>query len=355
MPKEKSKSKELKIERIETEDDQKLKIFVKSIEKEHGEGAILFLDDYEKASSENVIPTGSLRLNKALGIGGVARGRIIEIFGDESSGKTSVCLSIVASAQKMGLKASYIDVEQSLDVEWAMKLGVDFSDNKFAISQPSSAESALDIAIRAVRSGLFGVVVIDSVAALVPQAELDGEISDHSIGKQAQLMSKVCRMLTSVVRETNCCVIFINQIRQKIGVLYGNPETTSGGLALKFYSSQRIHFKNGQPFKEDKDFTGKMVKAKVIKNKLAPPLVSCEIPLFFDRGFSVIDELTDELIVNKILTRSGGWYAFNGQNIGQGRNGIKDYLINNKEFYNECLERIMSLKEYEVSDGDSTE
>lgn len=302
------------------------------IEKQFGKGSIMKLgDDVQK--SIDVIPTGCLTLDLALGIGGVPRGRIIEIYGPESSGKTTVTLHILAQAQKMGGTAAFIDAEHALDPQYASKLGVDI-DNLY-ISQPDTGEQALEICEALVRSGAVDCVVIDSVAALTPKAEIDGEMGDSFVGIQARLMSQALRKLTAIVNKTNCCVIFINQLREKIGVMYGNPETTTGGKALKFYSSIRMDIRKSDVIKDGTEIIGNRTKVKIVKNKLAPPFKVAEFDIMYGQGINneacVIDVATELDVIQK----SGSWYSYKGEKIGQGRDNAKIYLQNNPEIFDE--------------------
>ncbi|MBQ7352110.1 MAG: recombinase RecA [Clostridia bacterium] len=302
------------------------------IEKQYGKGSIMKLGDDVQKSIE-VIPTGCLTLDMALGIGGVPRDRIVEIYGPESSGKTTVTLHILAEAQKMGGTAAFIDAEHALDPQYASKLGVDI-DNLY-ISQPDTGEQALEICEALVRSGAVDCVVIDSVAALTPKAEIDGEMGDSVMGCQARLMSQALRKLTAVVNKTKCCLIFINQLRDKIGVMFGNPETTTGGKALKFYSSIRMDIRKTDVIKDGTEIIGNRTKVKIVKNKLAPPFKLAEFDIMYGAGINneacVIDVATDLDIIQK----SGSWYSYNGEKIGQGRDNTKVYLQNNPEVFEE--------------------
>lgn len=302
------------------------------IEKQFGKGSIMKLgDDVQKTI--DVIPTGCLTLDLALGIGGMPRGRIIEIYGPESSGKTTVTLHILAEAQKMGGTAAFIDAEHALDPQYASRLGVDI-DNLY-ISQPDTGEQALEICEALVRSGAVDCVVIDSVAALTPKAEIDGEMGDSFVGIQARLMSQALRKLTAIVNKTNCCVIFINQLREKIGVMYGNPETTTGGKALKFYSSIRMDIRKADVLKDGSEIIGNRTKVKIVKNKLAPPFKVAEFDIMYGTGINneacVIDVATELDVIQK----SGSWYSYNGEKIGQGRDNVRLYLQNNPEIFDE--------------------
>ena len=302
------------------------------IEKQFGKGSIMKLgDDVQKTI--DVIPTGCLTLDLALGIGGMPRGRIIEIYGPESSGKTTVTLHVLAECQKMGGTAAFIDAEHALDPQYASRLGVDI-DNLY-ISQPDTGEQALEICESLVRSGAIDIVVIDSVAALTPKAEIDGEMGDSFVGIQARLMSQALRKLTGIVNKTNCCVIFINQLREKIGVMYGNPETTTGGKALKFYSSIRMDIRKADVIKDGTEIIGNRTKVKIVKNKLAPPFKVAEFDIMYGTGINneacVIDVATELDVIQK----SGSWYSYKGEKIGQGRDNARLYLQNNPEVFDE--------------------
>jgi recombination protein RecA len=310
------------------------------IEKQFGKGSIMKLgDDVQK--SIDVIPTGCLTLDLALGIGGLPKGRIIEIYGPESSGKTTVTLHVLAEAQKMGGTAAFIDAEHALDPQYASKLGVDI-DNLY-ISQPDTGEQALEICEALVRSGAVDCVVIDSVAALTPKAEIDGEMGDSFVGIQARLMSQALRKLTAIVNKTNACVIFINQLREKIGVMYGNPETTTGGKALKFYSSIRMDIRKTDVIKDGTEIIGNKTKVKIVKNKLAPPFKVAEFDIMYGTGINneacVIDVATELDIIQK----SGSWYSYNGEKIGQGKENVRIFLQTNPDKFEE-VKRLVSEK-----------
>ena len=310
------------------------------IEKQFGKGSIMKLGD-DVQRSIDVIPTGCLTLDLALGIGGLPKGRIIEIYGPESSGKTTVTLHVLAEAQKMGGTAAFIDAEHALDPQYASKLGVDI-DNLY-ISQPDTGEQALEICEALVRSGAVDCVVIDSVAALTPKAEIDGEMGDSFVGIQARLMSQALRKLTAIVNKTNACVIFINQLRDKIGVLYGNPETTTGGKALKFYSSIRMDIRKTDVIKDGTEIIGNRTKVKIVKNKLAPPFKVAEFDIMYGTGINneacVIDVATELDIIQK----SGSWYSYNGEKIGQGKENVRLFLQSNPEIFEE-VKRLVSEK-----------
>lgn len=308
---------------------------IKNIEKQFGKGSIMKLGE-AAAMNVEVISTGCISLDIALGVGGLPRGRVIEIFGPESSGKTTVALHAIAQAQKEGGIAAFIDAEHALDPLYARKLGVDI--NNLLVSQPDSGEQALEIAEALVRSGAIDVVVIDSVAALVPRAELDGEMGDVHVGLQARLMSQALRKLTAHISKSRAICIFINQIREKVGVVYGNNETTTGGRALKFYSSIRIEVRKGEAIKQGTDLIGNRTKAKVVKNKVAPPFKTAEFDIMYGTGISREGDLLDMAAETDIIQKSGSWYSYEGERLGQGRENGKEYLKNNPEFY-ELIEK----------------
>ena len=300
------------------------------IEKQFGKGSIMKLgDDVQKTI--DVIPTGCMTLDYALGIGGVPKGRIVEIYGPESSGKTTVTLHILAQAQKMGGTAAFIDAEHALDPSYARRLGVD-TDN-LLISQPDTGEQALEICEALVRSGAVDCVIIDSVAALTPKAEIDGEMGDSFVGIQARLMSQALRKLTAIVNKTNCCVIFINQLREKIGVMYGNPETTTGGKALKFYSSIRMDIRKSDVLKDGSEIIGNRTKVKIVKNKLAPPFKVAEFDIMYGTGINNEACVIDLAIEFDIIQKSGSWYSYNGEKIGQGKENVRIFLQTNPEIF----------------------
>ena len=314
-----------------------LEAAIQHIEKQYGKGAVMKLG---QSADYNVdaIPTGSMTLDMALGIGGVPRGRIVEIYGPESSGKTTVALQIVAEAQKLGGEVAFVDVEHALDPVYARALGVDI--DNMLVSQPDSGEQALEIAEALVRSGALDVIVLDSVAAMVTKAEIDGEMGDTHVGQLARLMSQAMRKLTSVISKSNCVAIFINQVREKIGVLYGNPETTPGGRALKFYSSVRIEVRKGEAIKNGAEVIGNRTKCKVVKNKVSPPFKECEFDLFFGKGISREGEVVDLAVELDIIHKSGAWFSYEGDKIGQGRENTKDWLKNNPDKAKEIEEKI---------------
>ena len=312
------------------EKEQKIKaldLALSQIEKQFGKGAIMRLGTDGAMAEVPAISTGSLGLDIAIGVGGVPRGRVIEIFGPESSGKTTLSLHVIAEAQKNGGAAAFIDAEHALDIGYARKLGVNADD--LLISQPDTGEQALEIAETLVRSGAVDVIVIDSVAALVPRAEIEGEMGDAHMGLQARLMSQALRKLTAAISKSLTTVIFINQIRMKLGVMFGNPETTTGGNALKFYSSVRLDIRKIESLKEGQDVTGNRVRVKVVKNKLAPPFKQAEFDILFDEGISRIGELIDIGVDKGIIEKSGSWYAYKGERIGQGRENARQALKEN--------------------------
>lgn len=336
--KKKAGAKETVVKLTSAEEKKKaLEAAIQHIEKQYGKGAVMKLG---QAADYNVdaIPTGSMTLDMALGIGGVPRGRIVEIYGPESSGKTTVALQIVAEAQKMGGEVAFIDVEHALDPVYAKALGVDI--DNMLVSQPDSGEQALEIAEALVRSGALDVIVLDSVAAMVTKAEIDGEMGDTHVGQLARLMSQAMRKLTSVISKSNCVAIFINQVREKIGVIYGNPETTPGGRALKFYSSVRIEVRKGEAIKNGSEIIGNRTKCKVVKNKVSPPFKECEFDLLFGQGVSRTGEVVDLAVDLNIINKSGAWFSYNGNKIGQGRDNAKEWLKNNPDSMKEIEAKI---------------
>lgn len=310
---------------------------ISQIEKKFGKGSVMCLGD-RTAVDVDVIPSGSLTLDKALGIGGYPKGRIIEIYGPESSGKTTLTLHAIAQAQKQGGKAAFIDAEHAIDPVYAKNLGVDI--DELILSQPDSGEQALEIAEMLVRSGVIDLIVIDSVAALVPQVELDGEMGDAAVGLQARLMSKALRKLSGVMNKTNCTVIFINQLREKIGVMYGNPETTTGGRALKFYSSVRVEIRRSEQIKQNGEIIGNKANIKVVKNKVAPPFKTTQVDIIYGKGISRDGEILDLAVEGDIVEKSGAWYAYNGEKIGQGRENAKNFLIEHPAIFEEVEEKV---------------
>lgn len=318
--------------------NQALENALAQIEKQFGKGSIMRMGESSLKMSIDVIPTGSLALDIALGVGGVPRGRVVEIYGQESSGKTTVALHIVAEAQKSGGIAAFIDAEHALDPTYAQALGVDI--DNLLISQPDTGEQALEIAEALVRSGAVDVIVIDSVAALVPRAELEGDMGDAFVGLQARLMSQALRKLTGCISKSNTCLVFINQIREKVGVMFGNPETTSGGRALKFYASIRLEVRRGEVIKQGTEMTGIRTKVKVVKNKVAPPFRKAEFDIMYGKGISKEGNIVDIGVEMKILGKSGAWYSYEGERIGQGRENAKEYLSTHPEIASEIEQKI---------------
>lgn len=315
-----------------------LEVAIAQIEKQFGKGAIMRLGS-EGVVEIPVIPTGSLTLDSALGVGGFPRGRVIEIYGPESSGKTTLALSAVAQAQKAGGSAAFIDAEHALDVNYASRLGVNIND--LLISQPDTGEQALEVTETLVRSGALDIIVIDSVAALVPRAEIEGDMGDSLPGLQARLMSQALRKLTATISKSLTTVIFINQIRMKIGVMFGNPETTTGGNALKFYASVRLDIRKIETLKDAQESIGSRVRVKVVKNKVAPPFKQAEFDIYFNEGISRAGELVDVGVNNGIIEKAGAWYSYNGNRIGQGRDNVKQYLLSNPETAKEIESKII--------------
>lgn len=310
------------------------------IEKQHGKGAIMRLGDESAKMSIESIPTGSLELDLALGIGGIPKGRIIEIYGPESSGKTTVTLHMIAESQKQGGVAAFIDAEHALDPQYAGKIGVD-TDN-LILAQPDTGEQALEIVDALVRSAAVDIIVIDSVAALVPKAEITGEMGDSHMGLQARLMSQALRKLTAIVKKSNTTVIFINQLRMKIGVMFGNPETTTGGNALKFYASVRLDVRRIDSIKENGEVIGNRVKVKVVKNKVAPPFKLAEFDIMYGEGISTAGSILDSAVNAEIIKKAGAWFSYEGEKLGQGRQNVKNYLIENPEIMYEVEGRVRS-------------
>lgn len=341
MAKEKDKSKPKVVKMTDAEEKKKaLESVFSVIEKEYGTGSIMKLGDANSVDVE-VIPTGSLTLDMALGVGGLPRGRVIEIYGPESSGKTTVALHVVAEAQKIGGEAAFIDAEHALDPVYAKKLGVDI--DNLIVAQPDTGEQALDIAEALVRSGALDVIVVDSVAALVPKAEIDGEMGDSHVGLLARLMSQALRKLTAVISKSGTVVIFINQLREKVGVMYGNPETTPGGRALKFFSSVRLDVRRGEVIKNGTELIGNKTKVKVVKNKVAPPFKTAEFDILYGEGISKEGNILDFAVENNIIKKSGAWFSYNGEKIGQGRDNVRKYMVENKEFTAEIDRQVREL------------
>jgi len=315
-----------------------LQATIDKLEKAYGKGTVMKLSD-EKVEDVSVIPTGSLGLDIALGVGGVPRGRVIEIYGPESSGKTTLALHCIAEAQKLGGIAAFIDAEHAFDKTYAEKLGIDTEN--LLISQPDNGEQALEIAEHLIRSGAIDIIVIDSVAALVPRSELEGEMGDSKMGLQARLMSQALRKLTGALNKTRCCCIFINQLREKIGVMFGNPETTTGGNALKFYASIRLDIRRISQIKEGTDnVIGNRTKVKVVKNKVAPPFKVVEFDIIYGEGISKVGEILDLGVELEIIKKSGSWFSYNGAKLGQGRDSVKNILIDNPELSEELEKKI---------------
>lgn len=323
------------------ERDEKLKALdaaITQIEKAYGKGSVMKLGDSSANMNIETVPTGSLSLDIALGLGGVPKGRIVEVYGPESSGKTTVALHMVAEVQKRNGIAGFIDAEHALDPVYARNIGVDI-DNLY-ISQPDNGEQALEITETMVRSGAVDIVIVDSVAALVPKAEIDGDMGDSHVGLQARLMSQALRKLTAVISKSNCIVIFINQLREKVGIMFGNPETTTGGRALKFYSSVRLDVRRIESLKQGGEVIGNRVRVKVVKNKIAPPFKEAEFDIMFGKGISTDGDILDLAAKENIIEKSGAWYAYNGAKIGQGRENAKNYLHEHQEVRDEVEKKV---------------
>ncbi len=321
------------------------------IEKQFGKGSVMKLGEFQAMNVE-AIPTGALSLDIALGIGGIPRGRIIEVYGPESSGKTTLALHMIAEAQKMGGEAAFVDAEHALDPVYAKHLGVDI--DNLIVSQPDTGEQALEIAEALVRSGALDVIVIDSVAALVPKAEIDGDMGDSHIGLQARLMSQALRKLAGAINKSKCCIVFINQLREKVGVMFGNPETTAGGRALKYYASVRLDIRKIENIKQDGEVVGNRARVKVVKNKVAPPFREAEFDIVYGKGISKEGNILDIAVNLDIIEKSGSWFSYNGDRIGQGRENVKKYLMDNKEIAKEVEEKIRTKfsEAFEKSLGD---
>ena len=311
---------------------------IKDIEKEFGKGSVMVLGDEGVDRNVEALPSGSIALDAALGIGGYPKGRIIEIFGPESSGKTTFALHAIAEAQKQGGYAAFIDAEHALDPKYAKALGVDI--DELILSQPDTGEQALEIAESLIRSGAIDIIVVDSVAALVPEAEIRGDMGDSHVGLQARLMSQAMRKLSGVLNKSNCIAIFINQIREKVGVMFGNPETTPGGRALKFYASVRMDIRKGDQIKEGTEIVGSRTKIKIVKNKVASPFKSCEVDVIFGQGVSRVGEIVDLATELEIVKKSGAWFSYTDQKIGQGRENAKKYLSENPVICAEIEEKV---------------
>ena len=323
---------------LNTERAKALQAALAQIEKQFGKGSIMRLGEGEKVEDIQVVSTGSLGLDIALGVGGLPRGRVVEIYGPESSGKTTLTLQVIAEMQKLGGTCAFIDAEHALDVQYAQKLGVNLQE--LLISQPDTGEQALEIVDALVRSGSVDLVVVDSVAALTPKAEIEGEMGDSLPGLQARLMSQALRKLTATIKKTNCMVIFINQIRMKIGVMFGNPETTTGGNALKFYSSVRLDIRRTGSIKKGEEVIGSETKVKVVKNKVSPPFKTAEFDILYGEGISREGEIVDLGASSRIIDKSGAWYAYNGEKIGQGKDNAREFLRENPELAREIENRI---------------
>jgi recombination protein RecA len=321
------------------EREKAIDLAVSQIEKQFGKGAIMRLGNDEPLPDVAAIPTGSISLDMALGVGGVPRGRIVEIFGPESSGKTTLALHIVAEAQKLGGIAAFVDAEHALDIGYARKLGVKTDD--LLVSQPDTGEQALEIAEMLVRSGAIDILVIDSVAALVPKAEIEGDMGDSHMGLQARLMSQALRKLTAIISKSNACVIFINQIRMKIGVMFGNPETTTGGNALKFYASVRMDIRKIASLKQGNDIIGSRTKVKVVKNKVAPPFKEVEFDILYGEGISRVGDILDLAVDRNIVDKSGAWFSYGSERIGQGRENSRVYLQEHPDTLKEIEAKIL--------------
>jgi len=325
-------------DRNDRERARAVEMAVGQIEKQFGKGAIMRLGQKDAVTAIPAISTGSVSLDYALGIGGVPRGRVVEVFGPESSGKTTLTLQIIAEAQKLGGMAAFVDAEHALDAQYAKKLGVDL--DNLLVSQPDNGEQALEIVEVLVRSGGVDVVVVDSVAALVPRAEIDGEMGEAQMGLQARLMSQALRKLTGVVSKSKTCLIFINQLREKIGVMFGNPETTTGGRALKFYASVRIDIRRIGAIKDGESVVGGRTRVKVVKNKVAPPFREAEFDVMYGEGISREGDLLDLAVERKIVEKSGTWFAFSGERLGQGRENVKQFLRDNPVIFKSIEERV---------------
>ena len=322
-------------------DDNKRKALdaaLAQIDKQYGKGSVMRMDDTSVVEDIQSVSTGSLGLDIALGIGGLPRGRVVEIYGPESSGKTSLTLSVIAQMQKVGGTAAFIDAEHALDIQYAAKLGVNIEE--LLVSQPDTGEQALEIADMLVRSGSVDIVVVDSVAALTPRAEIEGDMGDSHMGLQARLMSQALRKLTSNIKKTNTMVIFINQLRMKIGVMFGNPETTTGGNALKFYASVRLDIRRIGAIKKDDEIIGAETRVKVVKNKVAPPFRKAEFDMLYGEGISLEGEIIDQAVKLNIIEKSGSWYSYNGEKIGQGKDNVREFLKGNPETSNDIENQV---------------
>ena len=321
-----------------TDRDKALEAAIAQIDKRFGKGSIMSLGDENARLNIEAIPTGSISLDIACGVGGVPKGRIIEIFGPESSGKTTLALHIIAESQKQGGKAAFIDAEHALDPIYAKGIGVDIDD--LLVSQPDTGEDALEICEMLVRSGAISVVVIDSVAALVPKAEIQGDMGDSHVGLQARLMSQALRKLTGVINKTNTTCIFINQLREKVGVMFGNPETTTGGRALKFYASVRLDVRRVESIKQGQELIGNRTRIKVVKNKVAPPFKTATVNVIYGEGISHADEVINLAVENDIISKAGAWFSYEGEKIGQGFQSVREYFKNNPEFAEKVTQQV---------------
>jgi len=342
---------------MEKEKSEKMKALeaaLGQIEKQFGKGSVMKLGEFQAMNVE-AIPTGALSLDIALGIGGIPRGRIVEVYGPESSGKTTLALHMIAEAQKLGGEAAFVDAEHALDPVYAKHLGVDI--DNLIVSQPDTGEQALEIAEALVRSGALDVIVIDSVAALVPKAEIDGDMGDSHIGLQARLMSQALRKLAGAINKSKCVIVFINQLREKVGVMFGNPETTAGGRALKYYASVRLDIRKIENIKQDGEVVGNRARVKVVKNKVAPPFREAEFDIVYGKGISKEGNILDIAVNLDIIEKSGSWFSYNGERIGQGRENVKKYLIDNPEIAKEVEEKIRANfnEAFEKSLGEETE
>ena len=337
-------------------DDNKRKALdaaLAQIDKQYGKGSVMRMDDTSVVEDIQSVSTGSLGLDIALGIGGLPRGRVVEIYGPESSGKTSLTLSVIAQMQKVGRTAAFIDAEHALDIQYAAKLGVNIEE--LLVSQPDTGEQALEIADMLVRSGSVDIVVVDSVAALTPRAEIEGDMGDSHMGLQARLMSQALRKLTSNIKKTNTMVIFINQLRMKIGVMFGNPETTTGGNALKFYASVRLDIRRIGAIKKDDEIIGAETRVKVVKNKVAPPFRKAEFDMLYGEGISLEGEIIDQAVKLNIIEKSGSWYSYNDEKIGQGKDNVREFLKGNpetsKDIENQVRDKSSISAEIEIEDA----
>ncbi len=331
---------------VKTSTDKTLDQVLADIEKQFGKGSVMKLGENEHRNID-VIPSGSLSLDINLGIGGYPKGRIIEIYGPESSGKTTFALHAIAEAQKAGGRAAFIDAEHALDPQYAAKIGVNIDD--LLLSQPDNGEQALEICEALVRSGAISIIVIDSVAALVPQAEIEGEMGDSHVGLQARLMSQALRKLSGVISKTNTIAIFINQLREKVGVMFGNPETTPGGRALKFYSSVRLEIRRSEQIKNGTDVIGNKTNVKVVKNKMAPPFKNCVVDIMYGEGVSKEGELVDLASEAKIIEKSGAWYSYNGEKLGQGKENVKELFKTNTKLRDEIEKKVRTHYDIEIN------